>query len=206
MTITTPTVADYLKYADLQMASEAFLKEHGEENYRGKELIAALIRGNDHASRFTGVQATNFADHWIAVDQIANTNTGFSGTLFKCIQDDPATGAKAGELVMSFRSTEFIDDAARDNQATNALEVKDTGYAWGQIRDMEAWYQSLKDRDLLPTGQSFAVTGYSLGGHLATVFNLLHGPSRRPLLTGRLSRRSSPSMARAWAASTSASA
>ena len=36
---------------------------------------------------------------------------------------------------------------------------------------------NLKDRDLLPPRQSFAVTGYSLGGHLATVFNLLHGPS-----------------------------
>ncbi|WP_143694853.1 hypothetical protein, partial [Variovorax sp. JS1663] len=48
--------------------------------------------------------------------------------------------------------------------------------AWGQIRDMEAWYQSLKDRGLLQPGETFAVTGYSLGRHLATVFNLLHGP------------------------------
>ncbi|WP_077001411.1 putative Ig domain-containing protein [Variovorax sp. KK3] len=78
---------------------------------------------------------------------------------------------------MSFRSTEFIDDAARDNQATNTLEIAATGYAWGQIRDMEAWYQSLKDRGLVSKEQGFAVTGYSLGGHLATVFNLLHGPT-----------------------------
>jgi hypothetical protein len=37
---------------------------------------------------------------------------------------------------MSFRSTEFIDDAARDNQATNAMEIKEAGFAFGQIRDM----------------------------------------------------------------------
>jgi hypothetical protein len=176
---TSLNIADYLKYVDLQMAAEAFILDPKTNVFRntGQLLIDALNEGNDHASRFTGGQAASFAAHWIAVDQRANTATGFSGTLFKCIQDDPATGAKAGELVMSFRSTEFIDDAARDNQATNALEIAATGYAWGQIRDMEAWYQDLKDRGLLQPGQTFAVTGYSLGGHLATVFNLLHGPN-----------------------------
>jgi len=39
---------------------------------------------------------------------------------------------------MSFRSTEFADDAARDNEATNKLEIKDHGWAFGQIADMEA--------------------------------------------------------------------
>ncbi|WP_202820702.1 hypothetical protein, partial [Variovorax sp. JS1663] len=132
-------------------------------------LVGALVEGNKHASRFTEIQATEFEKHWEVLDQQANTSTGFSGTLFR--------NKDTNELVMSFRSTEFIDDAARDNQATNALEIAATGYAWGQIRDMEAWYQSLKDRGLLPPGQTFAVTGYSLGGHLATVFNLLHGPT-----------------------------
>ena len=97
---TTLSIADYLKYADLQMASEAFLFNEGNRQVKG-DLNQALIDGNFHASRFTKVQAANFAAHWIAVDQIANTATGFSGTLFKCIQDDPTTGAKAGELVMS---------------------------------------------------------------------------------------------------------
>jgi hypothetical protein len=100
------------------------------------------------------------------LDQRANTPTGFSGTLFK--------SNKTGELVMSFRSTEFIDDAARDNQATNALEIKETGWALGQIRDMQAWYADLRKSSLDPTktttgtinqGQPFKVTGYSLGGH-----------------------------------------
>jgi len=172
--------SDLLKYASLQMASEAFLSEQakGEQHFSGTPLITALKQGNGHTSLFTETQAIDFASHWIVLDQKENTSTGFSGTLFRCIADDPETGAKAGELVMSFRSTEFIDDAARDNEATNALEIKETGFAFGQIRDMEAWYAELKQPGGPLAGPTpFNVTGYSLGGHLATVFNILHaGP------------------------------
>ncbi|MGQ0598529.1 putative Ig domain-containing protein [Aquabacterium sp.] len=77
---------------------------------------------------------------------------------------------------MSFRSTEFIDDSARDNQATNTLEIKETGFAWGQLRDMAAWYGELtSEGGALAGGRPFSVTGYSLGGHLATAFNLMYG-------------------------------
>jgi len=48
---------------------------------------------------------------------------------FECIKGDPVTCAKAGELVLSFRSTEFIDDAAPDNPATNVLEIKNMDFA-----------------------------------------------------------------------------
>ncbi|MBK6638111.1 MAG: hypothetical protein IPG34_10865 [Rhodocyclaceae bacterium] len=60
--MTTPTIADYLKYANLQMAAEAFLrKEKIDENgtlitekyYQDQPLIDALKVGNDHASKFT---------------------------------------------------------------------------------------------------------------------------------------------------------
>ena len=50
---------------------------------------------------------TRWVNGWVVLDQRINTSTGFSGTLFK--------HAQTRELVMSFRSTEFIDDAARDN-------------------------------------------------------------------------------------------
>lgn len=92
------------------MAAEAFIADPG-------LLEGALIEGNYHTSKFTTVQAENFIKHWRVLDQKLNTSTGFSGTLFECIADDPVTGAKVGERVLSFRSTEFIDDAARDNQA-----------------------------------------------------------------------------------------
>ncbi|SDP94092.1 hypothetical protein SAMN04489708_1587 [Paracidovorax cattleyae] len=58
-------------------------------------------------------------------------------------------GIVKGELVLSFRSTEFADDAARDNQATNTLEIKEKGWAFGQIADMEAWFQTLRSRGLI---------------------------------------------------------
>ena len=170
--MTTPTTAELLKYADLQMAAEAFLVDP--LTGTPKDLKQALIDGNNRSSVFTATQAKAFADRWRVVDQRANTPTGFSGTLFEAVVDDPAAGIKAGELVMSFRSTEFVDDAARDNQATNALEIKETGFAWGQMRDMQKWYQDLQTSGQLPAGQPFTLTGYSLGGHLANAFNTIY--------------------------------
>lgn len=172
--MTTPTTAELLKYADLQMAAEAFLVGDDGKPKLGQSYIDALTLGNKHASRFTETQATAFADSvngWKVLDQRANTATGFSGTLFK--------NNKTGELVMSFRSTEFLDDAARDNAATNTLEVKDKGWAFGQIADMEDWYASLKADPAKLGSNNFSVTGYSLGGHLATAFSLMRDQDQR---------------------------
>lgn len=72
---------------------------------------------------------------------------------------------------MSFRSTEFIDDAVRDNQETNTMDVKEFGWAFGQISDMEKFWSGLGE-DVRSKGVT--VTGYSLGGHLATAFTLMH--------------------------------
>jgi Ca2+-binding RTX toxin-like protein len=175
----TPTIADYLKYAELQTAAEAFIRDEqtGELKNTGTEYLGALTTGNGHTLKFTSTQAAErFATRWEVLDQKANTSTGFSGTLFKAKKDDPASHIKAGDLVLAFRSTEFIDDEVRDSQATNDLEIKQTGFAWGQIADMKAWYEQLNAAGGQLAGKSFAVTGYSLGGHLATAFNLLrHG-------------------------------
>ena len=164
------STAEYLEYANLQMAAEAFIRNEttGELATTADAIVVALIAGNKRSLKFTRPQAESFADRvkgWTVLDQKANTNTGFSGTLFKNNQ--------TGELVLSFRSTEFIDDHARDNKATNDLEIDGTGFALGQIADMEAWYGQLRDAGELPAGAHFSVTGYSLGGHLATAFNLL---------------------------------
>jgi hypothetical protein len=174
--MTTPTTAELLKYADLQMAAEAFLANENGIVKTGAELKKALTDGNFHSSKFTEPQAINFLANWEIVAQRPNTSTGFSGTLFKYSgPTDAAKGVTNGELVMSFRSTEFIDDSARDNQATNAMEIKETGFAWGQLRDMEAWYDELKNDPAKLGSKTFSVTGYSLGGHLATAFNVMHG-------------------------------
>jgi hypothetical protein len=184
MTMPTLTIADYLKYANLQMAAEAFIRDEQTLVLAStpEAVISALIEGNKRSLKFTRPQAEAFVDAakgWTVLDQRANTNTGFSGTLFR----NNATG----ELVLSFRSTEFIDDHARDNKATNDLEIDGTGFALGQVADMEEWYATLSASGGPLAGKTYSVTGYSLGGHLATVFNQLRqaeiqqGPPRANL-------------------------
>ncbi|WP_443192577.1 hypothetical protein [Pseudomonas indica] len=173
----TLSISDYLKYANLQMAAEALygynatipsanLIPGATYNDGAINFEDNLIIGNNHASKFTPTQVelSGLTSDWTVVEHLSNTSTGFSGTLFK--------NKDTGELVMSFRSTEFLDDAARDNQATNAMEIKEFGWAFGQIDDMQDWYASLSERGLIDGPLS--VTGYSLGGHLTTAFNLLH--------------------------------
>ena len=175
-----PTPAEMLKYANLQLAAEALY------DFRAKltpsqtpgDLISTeghyfdairpdiLTTGNEHASRFAPTEAAAFAAQWKVVDHLSNTTTGFSGTLFQS-RSDP------NELVLSIRSTEFIDDTLRDSVATNGMEIKEFGWAFGQISDMEAWYAQLTKPGGPLEGKHFSVTGYSLGGHLATAFNLL---------------------------------
>lgn len=175
--MTTPTITDYLKYANLQMAAEAFIRDEqtGILAATPQDIRRALQQGNLHASKFTESESIKFEREWKVLDQRANTATGFSGTLFE--------NKTTGELVVSFRSTEFVDDAVRDSAATNTLEISNTGWAWGQIADMEKWYADLKANPALLGNSAFSVTGYSLGGHLATAFNLLHPGAAQQVVT-----------------------
>lgn len=178
-----PTISSFLKYAELQLAAEAFITDEKTDVLYGANLplINALTIGNFRNSKFSEMQAVRFSEHWEALDQKKNSGSGFSGTLFRCTLDDPSTGAKKGEFVISLRSTEFIDDAVRDSISTNTMEIQETGWAWGQIADMEAWYLKLKEKNMI-TGR-LTVTGYSLGGHLATAFNMLHGGDAKEIVT-----------------------
>jgi len=54
------------------------------------------------------------------------------------------------------------------------MEVKEYGWAFGQIADMEAWFNTLKTNKKMNPAKPISITGYSLGGHLATAFTLLH--------------------------------
>jgi len=179
MTQTSPQVLQ--TYALLQIAAESFLGRDREEPAAPVGVpvpvrldFQMLKDGNGHSSRMTDQQAKDFAADWDVVAHQPNTATGFSATLFKLKpgRADPAKGTYEGQLVVSFRSTEFIEDAARDNQATNVLEVRQGGWAFGQIADMQTWWASVQT---LVGGAKVDVTGYSLGGHLATAFNDLHG-------------------------------
>ncbi|NML27864.1 calcium-binding protein [Zoogloea dura] len=171
------SIQNFLKYANLQMAAEATLEKGSNI---GSPIITSgipvlppkyLTDGNNHASKFPSPLASSFlAEGWEIIAHQPNTSTGFSATLFK--------NNKTKELVISFRSTEFVDDAVRDNQATNKMEIKEHGWALGQIADMEAWWEKLQANGVLTRDAKVTVTGYSLGGHLATAFSLLHGTER----------------------------
>lgn len=170
-------IGTYLEYAHLQIAAEAFIKEsrgktfeigknEDKEEREGEKLAKDLIEGNWHSSKFSKTLADEFVKRWKVVRHIGNTGTGFSGTLFEAIADNPAAGIKEGQQVLSFRSTEFVDDAVRDSRATNELEIADKGFAFGQISDMKEWIDELRKDGVMKN--DITVTGYSLGGHLAT--------------------------------------
>jgi hypothetical protein len=176
MTMSTQlSVADAYTYAQLQMAAEALYGDDAAINANltpGDEVtdpdrltVKMLTIGNEHASKFTDAQAQDFVSHWALVDHLSDTSTGFSGTLFQ--------NKVTHEYVLSLRSTEFIDDAVRDNQATNAEEIAAHGWAFGQIDDLRNWYESTLKAEI--GDGKLSVTGYSLGAHLATAFNLMYG-------------------------------
>ena len=137
-------------YANVQIAAETLyglLKaEPGSttnidttNHLAGDKAIELLRNGNDHSSRFSETQAKEFVENWEIVSHINNTKTGFSGTLFRVKAKDGIadTNLKQDDLVLSFCSTEFIEDNVRDNIATNTFEIADKGWAFGQISDME---------------------------------------------------------------------
>ncbi|KAB2924789.1 MAG: hypothetical protein F9K30_08730 [Dechloromonas sp.] len=147
--MSTNQIASYLTYANLQMAAEAL---YGYELTSSNPVAltkpvldaAVLIKGNDHASKFPEALADRFVNEWEILAHQPNTSSGFSGTLFRYKgENDPTRGLTFGDLVLSFRSTEFIDDALRDSVGTNESIGTTGGWAFGQIADMEAWYAEL---------------------------------------------------------------
>lgn len=172
---TNKSSATILEFARLQLAAEVLYgyknaqpnwkNSHGDYqlgNLAFKNLITIdrLQSGNDHNSKFTEADAEEFDKNWEMVAHIANTATGFSGSLFRAKKDIPGTDIKEGDLTISFRSTEFVDDATRDSQATNTFEIADRGWAFGQISDMVRWVHILQRKGLID--RELNVTGYSL--------------------------------------------
>jgi hypothetical protein len=126
-----------LEFANMQMGAEAFLvRQDGISigQLTDQQFRARLVAGNTHASNFNPVQAQQFTTKYQVLAQYRNDpqqagGTGVSGTLRK--------NRESGELTLSFRSTEFLDDEVRDSKATNELELKELGWAFGQIAEME---------------------------------------------------------------------
>ncbi len=123
----SPTSPQVLQtYALLQIAAEAFLNgtkpNDAAKPANGSDPFplsdAMLTNGNLHSSRMTEQQAKDFAAEWKVVSHQPNTATGFSATLFEYIGSDPSKRQTSSKYVVSIRSTEFIEDSARDRGGT----------------------------------------------------------------------------------------
>ena len=186
------TVKTWLDFLLVQMAAETYLDRIG----ASYSMEQALSDGNNDTravrsdaqdnlpgkTRFTDQQIKYFTDNWEIIDHRPDVDsrfenigigngTGFSATLFK--------NKTTGEYTLSFRSTEYADeirggDWQRDGVPGADGEIAKKGFAFGQIVAMEDYYSWLKSKNILPAGERLNVTGYSLGGHLATVFTELH--------------------------------
>ncbi len=170
----------WLRFALQQVAAESYLDDIDITN--PTQVADALVRGNNRQNfpeggftRLVQTQAQQFTQRYQIIDQHANDATGFSATLIKDLSDP--TGKT---FTLSFRSLEYQNQAQggdyeRDGQGGAAGEIAGAGFALGQLVSMERYYQELKANPLkLPPGAILNVTGYSLGGHLATVFTELH--------------------------------
>ena len=165
----------------------------------GNNRDGFLTRG---FTRFTDTQAEEFLGKFRIVDQWSDNptptgtrpnqpgdigyltldgqqvlaNSGLSATL---IRKKDALGNLSNEYTLAIRSTEFRDETAggdrdRDLLGADLLGIVPTGFALAQLVALEDYYASLKQSGKLPQGASLAVSGYSLGGHLATVFTEIH--------------------------------
>lgn len=183
-------IQTWLNFALQQMAAEAYLHQflsgprslvevlnNGNNNedvipvdqFSGKTRFVDLA-GVPNASQIVG-SAQAFVARYQIIDHHANDATGFSGTLMRDTQ--------TGQYTLSFRSLEYQDQAQggdweRDGIPGAAGEIAAKGFALGQLVSMERYYDELKNSGKLPAGATLNVTGYSLGGHLATIFTELH--------------------------------
>ena len=188
-------IAGWLQFAIQQMAAESYLDGLAYSNT--SEIIRRLEFGNNNsvalgltnpdeanllgatrfvdlngvsnASQITG-SAQAFVSRYQIVDHHANDATGFSATLMR---ERDAQGNLTNNFTLSFRSTEFREqvdggDHERDAEWGADGEITLNGFAFGQLASMETYYQTTV-KNLLPAGAVLNVTGYSLGGHLATV-------------------------------------
>ena len=153
-------------------------------------------------TRFTDAQAVEFVRKFAIVDQWSDNptrtgsrpsqpgdvgylelngqhvlaNTGLSATL---IRRKDASGNLTNDYTLAIRSTESAKEAEggdrdRDGFGADLSGIVKSGFALAQLAALEDYYASLKQHGKLPPGASLTVSGYSLGGHLATVFTEIH--------------------------------
>lgn len=177
-----------------QMTAESYLEEI--VGSRQETLRERLLLGNNAsrtngyakeqtpeqdilpgATRLTKTQIEAFLTRYEILDHHANDATGFSATLIR----DKLTN----QLHLAFRSTEFATEANGGDRTRDIgggligqsppgadSELLREGFALAQIAAMEAYFAAVRRDSKFKFAEAagYTVSGYSLGGHLATVF------------------------------------
>jgi len=173
-------VQKWIEYIKQQIAAESYLDGISELSVQEVEERLTLGANNHyvpldtnkpHNTRMLGFQAEAFLEDYEIVDHLPNRSSGFSATLIRSIETD--------EYTLSMRSTEYRDeekggDWNRDGVFAADGNISFRGFALAQLASMEDYYDYLKSSGKLPPDSVLNVTGYSLSGHLATVFTEIH--------------------------------
>lgn len=129
-----------------------------------------LIESVGGAGAYTKIpkeQADYFLDNYDIVDYYGNDNTGFSATTFK--------NKHTSEITISCRSTEYKEDYYKDAYGADQ-EISNNGTAIAQNISLVNYLEHLKSLKTVSNGKQVGlletsklnITGYSLGGHLAS--------------------------------------
>jgi len=164
-----------------QVAAESYLSQQGILS-AGEALLVHLVQGaNPRGSgpgntlRLTAAQAARLVQETDVVAQHENDLTGFSATLMRDRQ--------SGQWQIALRGTEFLKiaqggDWERDGIFGADGQLASHGLALAQLDQMRRVFTGWSQRFAL-AGEQIDVTGYSLGGHLATGFTELFPESVR---------------------------
>lgn len=191
----------YLHGIDLTDRAELNQRLRNGNNHFQDPSRSYVRRPEDGAggTRLAASQRDEFFTTWEIIDHLPNQASGFSATLLKNRLDGEYTLAFRST---EFRDIEFGGDAQRDSVKGAAGDIAFNGMAFTQLSSMEKYWTSLLDGSRMkgatpdaPAGGSLAnlrvdalgefksaiakerlnLSGYSLGGHLATMFSVLHG-------------------------------
>lgn len=192
------TISSWYAASLQQIAAESYLDQIDFTD--GLAVRDVLVRGNSPPgyapgglSALSQSQAESFARDFEILMHYPNDSSGFSATLTR--------NKETGEYTLSFRSTEYRHQGDGGDWERDGVPGADgdialrNGLALGQLASMESMYEQLRLgkrfagtnvdgspnwdtdarlHDFLVGSPKLNVTGYSLGGHLATVFTELH--------------------------------
>lgn len=151
-------------------------------------------------TRLAALQRDEFFSTFDIIDHLPNQSSGFSATLLKNRLTGEYTLAFRST---EYRNIEAGGDAQRDSVRGAAGDIAFNGMAFTQLSSMEKYWKALGDgsramgatpdnphrldttnlraaelnafKDAIAAGAKLNVSGYSLGGHLATMFSVFHG-------------------------------